>query len=46
MSKVSDQELLSAFERMCQVLGKTSRGFDYTAITTPTDGPEYDGTPQ
>ena len=46
MSKVSDQELLSAFERMCRALGKVSRGFDADAITAPIDGPKHDGTSQ
>lgn len=46
MSKVSDQELLAAFERMCRMLGKVSRGFDVDAITAPIDGPRYDGTSQ
>ena len=46
MSKVSDQELLAAFERMCRALGKVSRGFDVDAITAPIDGPRHDGTTQ
>lgn len=46
MSKVSDQELLSAFETMCNKLGKVSRGFDADSITAPIDGPKHDGTSQ
>lgn len=46
MSRVSEQELLSAFERMCRQLGVMSRGFDADAITAPIDGPKYDGIEQ
>ncbi len=30
--KVSDTDLLNAFEHLCKVAGKQSRGFDVTAI--------------
>ena len=42
--KVSDKQLLDAFNEVCRTVGVVSRGFDYEAITAPIDGAKHDGT--
>jgi len=44
--RVSDEDLLKTFERMCTSLGVLSRGFHPEDITAPIDGARYDGTKQ
>ena len=44
--KVSDKQLLTAFERLCHSCGVVSRGFEPGKITAPIDGDKYDGTTQ
>lgn len=44
--KVTKQELLRTFERLCSKMGVVSKGFDPKAITAPIDGALYDGTTQ
>jgi len=44
--RVTNNQLLDAFEDLCRVMGTTNRGFDYKAITAPISGAAYDGTEQ
>ena len=44
--KVSDKQLLHAFERLCAHFNVLSRGFSPKDITAPIDGEKYDGIPQ
>jgi hypothetical protein len=41
--QVTKKELLRVFESLCSRMGKTSAGFDASAITAPIDGPKHDG---
>ena len=42
-SKVSNKQLLEAFDSLCKSYGVESAGFDRNAITAPIDGDKHDG---
>lgn len=46
MPKVSDEDLLFHFNRLCEAAGVVSRGFNCELITAPIDGEKHDGTEQ
>jgi len=43
MAKVTDEELLEAFEALCRAYGVVSAGLDPDKITAPIDKEGYDG---
>lgn len=45
-TNVTDDDLLRAFDRLCEKYGVVSRGFKPEEITAPIDGSKHDGTKQ